>query len=270
MSQSAATPPAGPPQADRWLPGPKPPDEGWTQKKFILVLGFVLACHVLLIFVFGTRKPFVPRPVTNAPRLRLASNTDELIALGDPSLFARPNQHDVVSAFWRRTPAVPPPNFNWTEPPRCLPPAPENFGAAFHQFVQASGAKSFSQTFRPEPQSLAPPAPPDDTLPTRTTVQVTGGLAARALLTPLNPLPPLAANDVIPPTRVQVLVDPSGNVASAVVLPNPDVIHTSEADQRALQQVQRLRFAPAPALMFGQITFTWHTVPLAATNEPAH
>jgi TonB family protein len=65
---------------------------------------------------------------------------------------------------------------------------------------------------------------------------------------------------------VQALVDTAGNVASAVVVePNA----APEADQLALQLVRNLRFAPAAHLTFGEITFTWHTVPLLNTNEPS-
>ena len=80
-------------------------------------------------------------------------------------------------------------------------------------------------------------------------------------------LPSLPRNDVIGPSTVQVLVDTAGNLASAVVVaPNAD----AEADQLALQLVRNLRFAPAPRLTFGEITFTWHTVPVLSTNEPTH
>ncbi len=75
--------------------------------------------------------------------------------------------------------------------------------------------------------------------------------------------PPLPRNDVLAPSTVQLLVDTAGNVASAVV-PEPNADHDYDADQLALQLVRNLRFAPAPRLMFGEITFTWHTVPTNA------
>jgi hypothetical protein len=42
---------------------------------------------------------------------------------------------------------------------------------------------------------------------------------------------------------------------------------SDKADQRALQLARDLRFAPASRLMFGEITFTWHTVPMTSTND---
>ena len=67
---------------------------------------------------------------------------------------------------------------------------------------------------------------------------------------------------MIAPSKVQALVNTDGNVASAVLLESSSL---ADADQRALQLVRNLRFAPASRLMFGEIIFTWHTVP---TNAP--
>jgi TonB family protein len=259
--------PAGPSSpGDGWLAEPKPPGEGWTQQKFFLVLAFVFAFHVALIFLFGTKKPIIPRALTNVPHLQLADNADEFIGLGDPTLFARPNAHDLVTAYWRRTPAVKPPNFDWTEPPLYLPPAPENFGAAFRAFVQNNTSAKFSLDFKPEPKLTAPELALDDAMPQATTMHISGELGQR-LLNPVE-LPSLPRNDVVAPSKVQALVDTAGNVASAVVIePNAD----TDADQRALQLARRLRFAPAPHLTFGDITFNWHTVPANAvppTNAP--
>jgi TonB family protein len=102
----------------------------------------------------------------------------------------------------------------------------------------------------------------------QTTRHISGDLAHRSLAnSKAIALPSLPRNDVIGASTVQVLVDAAGNVASAVVLePNAD----PEADQLALQLVRTLRFAPAPRLTFGEITFTWHCVPVMTTNEPSN
>ena len=64
-------------------------------------------------------------------------------------------------------------------------------------------------------------------------------------------MPSLPFNDVIAPSRVQVLVDPPGNVVSAVLLPsnNPlEALGRAEiADTNALAIARSLRFAPAAA-----------------------
>ena len=239
------------------------PREGWTRNRFLFLVTLLLAAHVALIFIFGTKKQIAPRAVVNVPRWQLADRDSEFIALGDPTLFARPNAHDVVTEFWRRTPSAAPPDFNWTEPPRYLAPAAENFGAAFRAFMRANQPAEFQLRLQPEPKITAPVALPADELPAATTMQVTGDLANRQRLNQIA-LPAIPSAEIIAPSRVQALVDADGNVASAVLLESSAL---PAADQRALQLVRELRFAPAPQLMFGEIIFNWRTVPPANTNE---
>ena len=80
------------------------------------------------------------------------------------------------------------------------------------------------------------------------------------MLNTLSPPSP-AVNDVIPPSRVQLLVDKSGNVTSTVLL---ETSGYDAADQQALELARTLQFVPADKLMFGEIIFNWHTVPLNA------
>jgi hypothetical protein len=241
---------------------PAPPDESWTRNKFIFLIAFALALHVALIFIFGAKKEIVPRAVTNVPHWQLADSADEFIALGDPTLFAQPNAHDLVSAFWRRAPAVKQPDFNWTEAPRYLPPATEKFGADFRAFMLASRPAKFALNFKPEPKLILPAAL-DNAMPPATTMKIIGELAQRRLLNPVE-LPSISVNDVIAPSKVQALVDTAGNVAFAVLLESSAL---GDADQRALQLTRNFRFAPAPRLALGEIIFQWHTVPVT-TNAP--
>ena len=248
------------------LVGPPPLREAWTQKKFAVILFVTLILHVAVIMLLETTKTNVPRPATAVPHLRMVDNTNELIALSDPSLFARPNAHELVTAYWRQLAPPRQPNFNQIEAPGYLPPTNVDFGEFYSNFVVHLQAGELALNFKPEPKEIIPNVILEDDLPPVTTMQISGELAGRKLLTSLE-LPSLPVNDVLQPSRVQALVDTFGNIASAVILqPTTD----SAADQRALQLVRTLRFAPAPHLMFGGITFTWHTVPPPLTNEPSH
>lgn len=256
--------PAGPkPPGEGWRAGPKPLGEGWSRKKFIFILLFVFAFHVALIVLFGTKKSIVPRAMTNVPHLALAGGENEMIALSDPTLFARPNAHDVVSAYWRRKPDVPQPDFNWPAPSGYLLPEAENFGAVFRDFMRQSQPPEFVLNLKPVPK----PSEPDveyNPVPQSTTMQISGDLFRRRLLTEPE-LPSLPRNDVIGATRIQALVDPAGNVLSPVVLKSGGINNAdTAADQLALQIVRDLRFVPAPGLTLGEITITWHTVPTNA------
>ncbi len=230
----------------------------------ILVVTMVL--HVGVILLLETTKAIVPRMATAVPHLQLVDNTNELIALSDPSLFARPNVHERVTAFWRQLEPPKQPTFNQIESPGYLAPIDADFGGFYSSFVRHLHAGNLTLNFKPEPKMIVPVVSLEDDLVPVTTMQISGELSGRKLLTSLK-LPLLPANDVLQPSRVQALVDTYGNVASAVVLqPTTD----SAADQHALELVRQLRFAPAPQLMFGDITFTWHTVPLTTTKEPSH
>jgi TonB family protein len=258
-------PPADTPSGPGWPVGPKPPGAGWSNRKFLAALGLVLAFHVALIFLFGARKPIVPRPLGPIPHLRLADPANEFIALGNPTLFALPNPHDVVSAFWRRLPPRPPGEYTWTENPRYLPPPSADLGASFRAFVASRGPVELPLDFKPEPSVIEPSMADGNTMPRATTDQISGGLAGRPVRHAAA-LPLLPRNDVIAPTTVQALVDVSGRVVSAVVLKTSG---DHDADQLAAQLAREFRFAPAPRMTFGDLQFNWHTVPLTTTNEPA-
>jgi TonB family protein len=240
---------------------PQEQGEGWSRNKLFFFIGLALAAHVALISIFETKKQIVPRAVTGVPHLQLADNASELIALGDPTLFARPNAHDFVSAFWQRPQFVKLPVFNYTEGPRYLSPAPEKLGVVFQEFMRTSRTPEEPVNFKPKPRMSEPVLVLDNAVPAATTLQIAGELAGRRLLSQVE-LPSIAVNDVIPPSKVQALVDPAGNVVSAILLESSTF---DAADQRALQLARNLRFAPAPRLMLGEIIFNWHTVP---TNAP--
>ena len=252
-------------------PAPPAPREGWLGKKFIFFVALALALHVALIFVFATKKEITPRAVTNVPHLQVADSADEIIQLNNPTLFALPNAHDFVTAFWRRTPAAAPPDFFPSQPQFLLPAPQKKFGAAFRDLMKANPPRKFALNFKPEPKLVLPEVAFDDVVPEATTAEITGALAQRQLLTPLTNLPAISVNDVIAPSKVQVLVDTGGN-ASAVLAPLDSPLEEAgrlpSADASALAIARSLHFAPAPAVTFGEITFRWHVVPAANTNAP--
>ena len=248
-----------------------PQNSGALQKKFLRLVAFAIATHVALIFLFGTKKKIQPRPVTNVPQIQLANTADELIALDNPALFALPNARDFSAAVWQKNPVITPPSFRYREEPRWLPLAPNNLGAAFTQFLQTNRFGDFTPDFKPPPQFAVLTLGADSALPQRTTLEISGALAARKLLS--SPaLPTLVLNDVIAPSAVQVLVNPAGHVVSAVLLPLENSIEAAgraeRGDTNAVAIALGLRFTPAPKLSLGEIIFRWQTIPLLTTNPP--
>ena len=243
----------------------RPPREGWPGSRWVAVILLAFAAHVGFIMTFGEIRPAAPRAVTNVPRLRLAPAADELIALNDPTLFARPQQRDFLAAGGLNLPAVKPPSLRWTEPPRWLPLTGDGLGAVFAGFLQTNYFAGHELDFKPAPELSAPSLPVAPALAQNSTMQIEGRLAQRQLPFEMSltnwPYP-----DVLAPCVVQVLVDAAGNVVSAVVLPSENgwtaAEHYAAADQQALELARALRFAPASQPTVGKIIFNWHTVPV--------
>ena len=238
------------------------PRRGWSLPRWIFFLSWALAIHFALVFVFGAKQTASPREVKNAPQFHLTEGGSPFSALTDPTLFARPHETlDFVPAAWSRPPAVAQPTIRWTEPPQFLPPAEEQFGAAFNSYMQTNRLTMQALNFKPQPESTPVNTAIESTLPQASSFKILGKLAKRPLLNQIN-VPSIPCNDVLPPARVQVLVDASGTVVSSVALESSD---WTAADQIALELARALRFSPAPQTTLGEIIFTWHTVP---TNAP--
>ena len=253
------------------LAEPKPPGAGWTaepqhsagwsRNRWQTLILLVFAAHVGLVFLFGEKKPVVPRAVTNVPALQLANDADELLALNDPTLFALPHQRDFASAVWLKLPDVKPPPFRYTEPPRWLPLSADSLGATFGRLMQTNFFASYPLDFKPA-LALSKPLPSiEPMLPQNSSMRIDGELAQRQLPAPIS-LTNWPFADVLSPCMVQVLVDAAGNVVSTVLLPPGSGY--DDADQRALAIARTLRFKPSAGLTVGRVVFNWHTVPPTA------
>ncbi|MDD5140092.1 MAG: TonB family protein [Verrucomicrobiales bacterium] len=250
------------PPGESWPAGPKR-SEGWSRKRWLVVIALVFAAHVALVFLFGGKKQIVPRAVANIPTLSLADDSDELLALNDPTLFALPHRRDFAAAVWLKMPDVKPPSFRYTESPRLLPFSADKLGAAFVRLMQADFSASPPLDFKPALALSTPSLPVEPVLAQNSTMQVEGELAQRQLPAQIS-LTNWPFADVLQPCVVQVLVDAAGNVISTVVLTPSGY---DDADQRALAIARSLRFTPSTGLTIGRITFNWHTVPPATINN---
>ncbi|HEY4415356.1 MAG TPA: hypothetical protein VGO57_06655 [Verrucomicrobiae bacterium] len=252
--------------------GHPPGDEGWSWRKIFFLIAFAFAAHLALIFFFGTKKLTVPRAVAHVPHLQFVREDNEFIALNNPALFALPNPRDFSSVIWTQIPGIAAPQFNWTEPPQWLPLSLENLGVTFRQFMQTNRLAAIQLSLKPQPELAAPYEPDISAMPQSSQLKLIGPLAQRGLRQPAY-LPAQFVNDVIPPSKVQVLVDPAGAVVSAVLLPSDNPIlaaeHNARADQQALTIARQLRFRSAHQLTLGEIFFIWHTLPDTLNNSSA-
>jgi TonB family protein len=135
-----------------------------------------------------------------------------------------------------------------------------SLGATFTAFMQTNFFAAAQLDFKPEPQLTPPQTSVPTVLPQNSTWQLVGEIAGRKILSAIS-APALAVNDVIAPSRVQLLVDKNGDVVSVVLL---ETSGYDPADQTALALARTLRFVPAEKTMFGEILFNWQTVPASA------
>jgi len=258
---------------------PRKPSGLWTQRRWWTAVAALVAAQVGLVFWLGDKAPVHPRPATNEPEiLWLPGYADELTALHDPTLFAWANPHGFSRTAWLEIPSLEYRPFEWTEPPRFLALRAEQLGDLFRQVVQENGAPPFEITSKPEPQIVLLELEATTTSTSaQSTWRVEGDLAGRRLRSQFE-LPSWPASDILRESKVQVVVDADGQTQSATLLSSSG---SKEADARALDLAKSAEWEPLPGrglhrsttglapLSWGQLVFSWHTVPLPATNSPS-
>ncbi len=271
-------------------PGPMPARR-WSWSRWTAAVAIVFVLHVILIFTFGARKNIQPAPARHAPSLALvAESPGDWLALNNATLFALPGNSGFAASMWMELPPLTIHQQNWTDEPHWLNPSnslqmAELFGP-FNRFVQTNHFGGIHFDFNLPPEVAAPATATQPPILQSSTLQIQGEIAKRHLLTPIR-LPSWPDSDVDAPSIVQVLVDPAGNVVSAVLLPQeimsqvnswePPLWHNKKADPWAVEEARTLRFSPLPSgatpgsntlsrVAVGQLVFNWYTVPATTTN----
>lgn len=257
---------------------PAPPAEAessaghsWSSPRWIFYVTLAVAAHLGLIFVFGNRKPVVPRAVVNAPVIGFTTSRTEWQALDDPTLFALPHAHGFAAGSWLRLPRVEFAPFRWTEPAQLMSLPLAKLGNAFLRYDQTNAIP------RVELASLPPPGPTPlevsdqpTALKQHSAVRAAGALASRRWLNAPALLRSWPAVDFLTNSVVQLLADADGRILSAALLPPGS--GSKPADQLALEISRAASFAPMPRtgerLTVGSLIFEWHTVPVLDTNPP--
>jgi hypothetical protein len=250
----------------------------WSGRRWFLVIGLVFAGQVGLIFLLGEHSPVPARTRGPMPGFRLASPAAaELLALGDPTLFALPHPQGFSGKAWLHGFSQKLPSFDWSEEPRWLPLPASRLGQTFKQFMETNEAGSDRALSVAESELMVPDISSESVLREESTLRLGGALAQRQ---PISP-PQLKAwrhEDVLTNTVVHVVVDGRGQTISSVLLPPGS--GSREADQYALEQARAARFEsiepsgprsppnPTPQLTSGEMIFQWHTLPMPATNAP--
>ncbi len=256
----------------------------WPRSRWVLMIALVFAAHLGLIAAFNDSTPILPRIVARVPQLRLTAGVEEWLALNDPTLFVLPHPRGFTGAVWAQMPQIEFPVFAWTDAPRWLELPVEELGEDFARFMQTNRIAGLQLEPNPPPPLASPTLAPEPAFPAQSTLRIEGDLAHLRLLNrPDLPTWPMA--DLVAPSRVQVRVDASGSVLSAVLLPPENPLagpsHYPEADLLAVKLARTSRFErlplqppngepnPAARVTWGRMIFQWQTVPLPSTNASA-
>jgi TonB family protein len=259
------------------MKGPLARSQSWSRPRWALLVLAIFAIHVGLILAFGDRKPIVPRVPEFVPGLFMVEGREELLELQDPTLFALPHARGFSGAAWVQTTHRRPEFYRWNEPTPWLALSPRALGQAFSQFMETNAFAGFAPELKPKARQIRSRSidPARFVTDAKSLLRVEGQLASREMLNTVS-LPSWPAADLLAPSLVQVLVDASGRVVSAVLLPPGS--GAAEADHYALEVAKSLRFdpvgqegsgQPSTGWVRGRLVFQWHTAPLEKTDGPA-
>lgn len=251
---------------------------GWSTGRVAFFVVAIFILQVGFVLLFAERKTPAPRQVETSPHVLFAHEHAKDIALAvEPTIFAWAWPHTFSGHAWFRIVQMDYPPFEWREPPAFLPLRSTQLGNWFdtvinenisHRFEVAEKIASEFITQTIEPTQAA--------LPEKSTLTITGNIAARRLLAQLD-LPSWRADDILRPTMVRVVVDASGQVHSATLLAQSG---SEQADKFALEIARSAEWEPLPearsqplgaaptGLTSGTMIFWWHTTAGTATNAP--
>ena len=246
--------------------------KSWSFLRWMVYVLLAFAIHVGLIFIFGNRKPVVPRAAANAPKIQLLSSRSELQSLDDPTLFALPHPRGFAATVWLELPQVEFAPFRWTEPAQLLDLPAAKLGSAFLHFAQTNAVPKLEvKTLPPIQTTRVIPDDPQTTLKQHSTVAATGEVAKRRWLNAPAVLRSWSAADLLTNSVVRIVVDADGQGFSPALIPPGS--GSRAADQSALEIARGARFAPMSRQVarqtIGALLFEWHTVPVPETNPPA-
>lgn len=236
----------------------------------------VLLVQTGLVYWLSDRRPAQVRTPAPAPVLQIAGQgSRELQTLLDPTLFALPHVQSFSGLAWMKAPQLEYRPFEYREEPRWFRLDASKLGSALTIF-HGTADPGPTLMSRPQPQPYIP-AQETSILPAKSTWVIDGPLASRRLLNPFV-LPSWPHTDLLTNTVIQAIVQPNGTLFSPSLLVSSGL---KTADDAAMRLVREARFESAPGsasmeaiptslhdLVWGQITFNWHTVPAQPATSP--
>jgi hypothetical protein len=250
----------------------------WSRGRWWGLVALIFGMQLGLIFRLGDTSPIRPRPAAPVFAFKLAGSASaELLALKDPTLFARPHRQGLAKPTSLGTLAPQLPSFQWPEPTNVLHIAVGRLGTVFSQFIGTNEFNPLPLPASSMPTLTLPDLSPLEMSVEQSTLLLEGELAQRPLITPL-PLRSCTNLDILTNSIVRIAVDAEGRPVSPTLLSGSG---SRKADQYALEVAGAARFEPlgrrpadtalnpAADLSWGRMIFRWHTLPPPPTNAPA-
>src|SRR6185369_16911410 len=125
----------------------------------------------------------------------------ELLNIDDPTLFAMPDPRGFSGPAWMRVPTLGHQSRDWTEPERWLTLRVAGLGGAFAELVRTNVVGPRLLADKPAPR-LSEVAPSPVPMRRKSTFRITGDLARRDLLAPLE-VSSIANTNILTNTVIQ-------------------------------------------------------------------
>ena len=250
----------------------------WPRRRWAYAVGAVFALQAALVFFLSRPEPRLPeRPIfRTAIHLVAGEEAERQLAsragMDEPALLALPGQRGFSGPAWLTFPPLDYQPAEWVEPPHWLSFDAGELGSTFKRFVATNFISPALTADKPlPPLPRYEPSFPNEPLAGESHLRITGELAGRPLLFPLQPKS-WPHTEILSNTTVQAAVDADGFVFSPVLMAGSGL---KEADVHALALAAGARFRPLPRaartrdgngpFTWGELVFQWKTLP-STTN----
>lgn len=242
-----------------------------AKRKFGLY-GMIAAAHGIMIWFYqipfpnpaNIKQPFPASPVIMAAGTKWDATLQDHPLTRDPLLLARAHEKGFTGGLWNKSFKSPNPYNDWNESPRYLGAPELKWGSAFNEFVNTETLSLWKPLTKPA-SKLEPTETHLQNFSWNSTFQFSPNLNARAP-SQLPELPLWKGPEPLPPTRMQIGVQPTGMIQS-VRLINPEVSDSIEREfvQKAVRITKKIKFqsnhnSPSSVtdkLQWGELEIQW-------------
>lgn len=241
----------------------------WNGRRWLMFFVLIFAAQLLLIYILSAHNR-APSPhevphvsVEVFPKQLTESQFTEIFLESDPTLFVLPNRHGFSGSAWLN---ISPRNYDLIEqakPPFWLGLDSEQLGNAMTRFIQTNTLSPLPASESPKPGIFLTQSDPSAYAKTNSLLRIEGDLAVRK---PIQ-LPTLKSwphSDILSNSIAQIAVNKSGMVISTRLISRSGNI---DADRFALETGRQLQFTPGKEIVWGNLIFDWHTLPIVNTNN---